>query len=118
MNRRGFLSGIILAAAAPAIVRADSLMRVVPRSLVIATRPADILTGPFVTFTKETGYSWFGDGLLISDTIPGAARNVTIANGKLSYDFNPGKLPHEYANTANALLNNGAFQVHSFKVAK
>ena len=35
MNRRGFLSSIILAAAAPAIVRAGSLMRVVPRDTAI-----------------------------------------------------------------------------------
>ena len=31
MNRRGFLGAILAAAAAPAIVRADSLMRIVPR---------------------------------------------------------------------------------------
>lgn len=30
MNRRGFLGSILVAAAAPAIVRADALMRVVP----------------------------------------------------------------------------------------
>ena len=34
MNRRGFLSGIIAACAAPAIVRADSLMRVVPNQTI------------------------------------------------------------------------------------
>jgi len=39
MNRRGFLSGIIALGAAPAIVRADSLMRVVPRSLEIHALP-------------------------------------------------------------------------------
>lgn len=31
MNRRGFLGGILAAACAPAIVRADSLMRIIPR---------------------------------------------------------------------------------------
>lgn len=31
MNRRGFLGSILAAAVAPAIVRADSLMRIVPR---------------------------------------------------------------------------------------
>lgn len=31
MDRRGFLGAILAAAAAPAIVRADSLMRIVPR---------------------------------------------------------------------------------------
>lgn len=35
MNRRGFLGAILAAAAAPAIVRADSLMRIVPRDLLI-----------------------------------------------------------------------------------
>jgi hypothetical protein len=35
MNRRGFLGSILLAAAAPAIVRADSLMRIVPRDVVL-----------------------------------------------------------------------------------
>lgn len=30
MNRRGFLSSILTLAAAPAIVRADSLMRIIP----------------------------------------------------------------------------------------
>lgn len=38
MNRRRFitgLGGILAAAAAPAIVRADSLMRVVPRELIV-----------------------------------------------------------------------------------
>jgi hypothetical protein len=41
VTRRGFLTGILALGAAPAIVRADSLMRIVPRS--IATRPADIM---------------------------------------------------------------------------
>ena len=31
MNRRGFLTSILALGAAPAIVRADSLMRIVPR---------------------------------------------------------------------------------------
>lgn len=35
MNRRGFLGAILAAAAAPAIVRADSLMRIVPRDLLV-----------------------------------------------------------------------------------
>lgn len=38
MNRRSFLATILASAVAPAIVRADSLMRIVPReTLVIAT---------------------------------------------------------------------------------
>lgn len=35
MNRRGFLQSILVAAAAPAIVRADSLMRIIPRDLAV-----------------------------------------------------------------------------------
>ena len=117
LTRRGFLTGILALGAAPAFVGATNPTIWVPRS--IATRPADILTGPFMEFSQEVGYSWAGDGLLISDTIPGAARNVTISKGgQFTCEFNPGTLPPEYANTANALLNNGQFQVCSFKVCK
>ena len=35
MNRRGFLQSCIALAAAPAIVRADSLMRIVPRNTLV-----------------------------------------------------------------------------------
>lgn len=35
MNRRGFLGSILAACAAPAIVRADSLMRIVPMDLLV-----------------------------------------------------------------------------------
>lgn len=35
MNRRGFLSAMLAAGAAPAIVRADSLMRIVPRETLV-----------------------------------------------------------------------------------
>ena len=37
MNRRGFLQSCIALAAAPAIVRADSLMRIVPRDRLVWT---------------------------------------------------------------------------------
>lgn len=37
MNRRSFLGSILAAAVAPAIVRADSLMRIVPRETVLIT---------------------------------------------------------------------------------
>ena len=40
MNRRGFLQSCLLLAAAPAIVRADSLMRVIPRETVLLTEAA------------------------------------------------------------------------------
>lgn len=35
MNRRGFLGSILALSAAPAIVRADSLMRIVPRDALV-----------------------------------------------------------------------------------
>lgn len=44
MNRRGFLSAILAAGAAPAIVRADSLMRVVPRETLVLAAEAPYLS--------------------------------------------------------------------------
>ena len=40
MNRRGFLGSILALGAAPAIVRADSLMRIVPRGTSLVTGAA------------------------------------------------------------------------------
>lgn len=37
MNRRGFLKSMLVAGTAPAIVRADSLMRIIPRETEIIT---------------------------------------------------------------------------------
>lgn len=37
MNRRGFLASVLAAAAAPAIVRSDALMRIVPRDRAVLT---------------------------------------------------------------------------------
>ena len=37
MNRRGFIGAILAASAAPAIVRADALMRIVPRETLVTT---------------------------------------------------------------------------------
>lgn len=42
MDRRGFLGAILAAAAAPAIVRADSLMRVIPREQLVLHKAAQI----------------------------------------------------------------------------
>lgn len=53
MNRRGFLSGILACGVAPAFVGATNSTIWVPQSA-IATRPADILTGPF----DGTMYPW------------------------------------------------------------
>lgn len=44
MNRRGFLGSILALGAAPAIVRADSLMRIVPREAIVLTPPVHDLT--------------------------------------------------------------------------
>jgi hypothetical protein len=63
MNRRGFLSAMLTACAAPAIVRADSLMRIVPLIESAPTnwiawdfaRSADICTVTTQTwFTRDT----------------------------------------------------------------
>lgn len=61
MNRRGFLSSCLALAAAPAIVRADNLMRIVPRSApVIATFGVDLSVGS--SFTIAGVYSADLDG--------------------------------------------------------
>lgn len=39
MNRRGFLGAMLLAGAAPAIVRADALMKIVPRDVMYDALP-------------------------------------------------------------------------------
>lgn len=67
MNRRGFLGSILAAATAPAIVRADSLMRIVPRDEWIY-RPRVISAGalfPSPTFTGRVVINkayWSTDG--------------------------------------------------------
>lgn len=58
MNRRGFLAGILAACAAPAIVRADSLMRIVPMD-------APILLGDYDVIV-EAGPSYGGPQLDIN----------------------------------------------------
>lgn len=37
MNRRGFIGSILALGVAPAIVRADALMRIVPRDVIVAS---------------------------------------------------------------------------------
>lgn len=57
MNRRGFLGSILALGAAPAIVRADSLMRIVPMDAAILLPGAVTLTGDrlvsLVEITRE-----------------------------------------------------------------
>lgn len=49
MDRRGFLGSILAAAVAPAIVRADSLMRMVPTETVVLAPPV----APIRAYTIE-----------------------------------------------------------------
>lgn len=57
MDRRGFLAGMLAACAAPAIVRADSLMRIVPRELELLVPNVIVGTGNYLLtpemITKE-----------------------------------------------------------------
>lgn len=67
MNRRGFLQSCIALAVAPAIVRADSLMRVVPRGLILEdvapwTVPGAIIRGRKFVLAKP---ALFADGVSI-----------------------------------------------------
>jgi hypothetical protein len=55
MNRRGFLGSILVACAAPAIVRADSLMRIVPMETLVSVGADDV----FKTLT-ELDAPWLG----------------------------------------------------------
>lgn len=66
MNRRGFLGSILAAAAAPAIVRAESLMRL-PAPVVVADRMASFVIGG-------------GTGLVLGDviTIAGVSGSFVI----------------------------------------
>lgn len=52
MNRRGFLGSILAACAAPAIVRADSLMRIVPRETAVIVTP-NALEVNWEAYTRE-----------------------------------------------------------------
>jgi hypothetical protein len=47
VNRRGFLGAILVAAVAPAIVRADSLMRIVPLDTLVVTENIEGSNGLF-----------------------------------------------------------------------
>jgi len=54
MNRRSFLSSILALGAAPAIVRADSLMRIVPRGLLVVSG-AEYARATFAAPTADWG---------------------------------------------------------------
>ena len=56
MNRRSFLSGILALSAAPAIVRADSLMRIVPRDVLVFHADSFSFVQPEVLGIRELVY--------------------------------------------------------------
>ena len=58
MNRRSFIGSILALSAAPAIVRADSLMRIVPRDTTI------ILRGDLANFRFGLG-DWSVSGICV-----------------------------------------------------
>lgn len=71
MNRRGFLASMFAACAAPAIVRADSLMRVVPlqtgtvsifgRQVPLQYAPEIVTVDPKYWFTRDSGFVLLDD---------------------------------------------------------
>lgn len=65
MNRRRFIGSILAAGVAPAIVRADSLMRIVPRENVLLMPVYDgILTNPSEVVSAFAGYQISNTALL------------------------------------------------------
>lgn len=57
MDRRGFLGSILALAAAPAIVRADSLMRIVPTETLVISGCADpALNGEYVVNLRNAAW--------------------------------------------------------------
>jgi hypothetical protein len=86
VNRRGFLGSILALAAAPAIVRADSLMRIVPTdTLVFESASIEFEIGP------EPDFLAMPDNLseIITNTIRARsallAANITANNELLRY---------------------------------
>lgn len=71
MNRRGFLRGMLALGAAPAIVRADSLMKLVPRDLPVVLEMGHIETFRFVETPIVTTAA---TGILTSDIVERTVR--------------------------------------------
>lgn len=104
MDRRGFLGSILALGAAPAIVRADSLMRIVPRGLLIL--PAATLAGlARVAFANDLRT----DSLIIRlDTVNGVHQHgvdILIPEGQ-------GPRWREYIAPAQELLQNHILHEH------
>lgn len=73
MNRRGFLGAILASAVAPAIVRADALMRIVPRETTLAVFHPNI----FTFRVPEIGDAWMCNGFVGLDSWSvGALREI------------------------------------------
>ena len=73
MNRRGFLGSIIAACAAPAIVRADALMRVVPINTTMYGYDFRITDGHILMVQfdmSETGLIYAKDFVKLPSPIP------------------------------------------------
>ena len=86
MDRRGFLSSCLALAAAPAIVRADSLMRVVPREMEFFTlsQPGVVsvwhdISGNGNHLYADTEVVIFSEALS-SDEIDKVARSLLASN--------------------------------------
>lgn len=101
MNRRGFLAGILAAAAAPAIVRADALMKIVPRQ-------SDYLYMPNLTGNwrnEADGYVWVvGEGgFLVPPELREQAKECIrlLMQGKVSGRWHVSNQRHTWLVTAS-----------------
>lgn len=79
MNRRGFLGACLAACAAPAIVRADSLMRIIPKEtvIIIPLPNLDVSTiwsdAVWREYAHEREMSYLHDSFYYSGLVFGAA---------------------------------------------
>lgn len=90
MKRRGFLQSILALGAAPAIVRADSLMRVIPRDTNIITSASTLWPGVKAFYSKhytddnmtfEEGYFTPQiEGSTIAYSGPAGAKYIRVGN--------------------------------------
>lgn len=76
MNRRGFLGAIIATCAAPAIVRADSLMRIVPRYTTIVFDTETVMAHYRIGVMKLMNELLDNGALVISGTPRSLPRNT------------------------------------------
>ena len=80
MNRRGFMGSILALGYAPAIVRADSLMRIVPRkALVMLARPRVPDLGPYSIKIAKRHKLFLGDIVSVGSY---ASRYMVMAHSR------------------------------------